>query len=69
MKSGCMKQWAKRAKTWAVGKAPADLPLIAEPEREPPKSRDVFIYMINGFKPKAPAAAMALIERLSPAKR
>jgi len=25
----------------------------------------VFIYMINGFKPKAPAAAMALIERLS----
>ncbi|WP_137388015.1 DUF72 domain-containing protein [Rhodoligotrophos defluvii] len=26
--------------------------------------RDVFIYMINGFKPKAPAAAMALIERL-----
>jgi hypothetical protein len=29
----------------------------------------VFIYMINGFKPKAPAAAVALIERLSPAKR
>jgi len=24
----------------------------------------VFVYMINGFKPKAPAAAMALIERL-----
>jgi len=24
----------------------------------------VFIYAINGFKPKAPAAAMALIERL-----
>ena len=35
------------------------------PESKPPKSRDVFIYMINGFKPKAPAAAMALIERLS----
>jgi hypothetical protein len=28
----------------------------------------VFIYMINGFKPKAPAAAMALIERLSSTK-
>jgi hypothetical protein len=24
----------------------------------------VFIYLINGFKPKAPAAAMALMERL-----
>ena len=58
-------QWAKRARTWAVGETPADLPLIAGPEREPPKSRDVFIYMINGFKPKAPAAARALIERLS----
>ena len=57
--------WAKRAQTWAAGKTPEDLPLIAGPERKPPKSRDVFIYMINGFKPKAPAAAMALIERLS----
>jgi uncharacterized protein YecE (DUF72 family) len=57
-------QWAKRAQTWAEGKMPADLPLIAEPERKAPNSRDVFIYMINGFKPKAPAAAMALIERL-----
>ncbi len=36
-------------------------------QREPrsPASRDVFIYFINGFKPKAPAAALALIERLS----
>jgi uncharacterized protein YecE (DUF72 family) len=58
-------QWAKRAKSWVAGRTPADLPLIAGPERNPPKSRDVFIYMINGFKPKAPAAAMALMERLS----
>ena len=36
----------------------------AAPETKAPKSRDVFVYMINGFKPKAPAAAMALIERL-----
>ena len=57
--------WAKRAKLWAAGKVPTDLPLLAPPEAKPPKSRDVFIYMINGFKPKAPAAAMALIERLS----
>ena len=58
-------QWAERARTWAAGKVPADLPLIAAPERKPPRSREVFVYMINGFKPKAPAAAMALIERLS----
>ena len=58
-------QWMKRAQAWADGKTPADLPLIAAPERKPPRSRDVFIYMINGFKPKAPAAAMALIERLN----
>jgi hypothetical protein len=27
--------------------------------------RDVFIYFIDGFKPRAPAAALVLIERLS----
>jgi uncharacterized protein YecE (DUF72 family) len=57
-------QWAKRTQVWAAGKMPADLPLLAKPERKPPRSREVFIYMINGFKPKAPAAAMALMERL-----
>ncbi|MGO8797834.1 MAG: DUF72 domain-containing protein [Roseiarcus sp.] len=43
-------QWAARARAWAAGGA-----------QEP---RDVFLYVIDGFKPKAPAAAMALIERL-----
>ncbi len=57
-------QWAERARAWVAGKAPADLALIAPPEPKPPRLREVFIYMINGFKPKAPAAAMALIERL-----
>ena len=60
-----LEQWAKRAQAWTDGKVPADLPLIAPPERKPPRSRDVFIYMINGFKPKAPAAARALIELLN----
>jgi len=58
-------QWAERARSWGAGKMPADLPLIGEPESKLPRSRDVFIYLINGFKPKAPAAAMALIERLA----
>jgi uncharacterized protein YecE (DUF72 family) len=56
--------WEKRAKAWAKGQVPKDLPAIAG-RAAAAKSRDVFIYMINGFKPKAPAAAMALIERLA----
>jgi uncharacterized protein YecE (DUF72 family) len=55
--------WAKRAAAWARGGAPDDLACVAAPAKAP-KSRDVFVYMINGFKPKAPAAAMALIERI-----
>lgn len=57
--------WAERARLWCCGDRPADLETLgsAEPDRSTP--RDVFIYMINGFKPKAPAAAMGLIERLS----
>lgn len=57
-------QWAKRAKAWAGGGTPDDLTPVGAPEAKPPKSRDVFVYMINGFKPKAPAAAMALIKKL-----
>jgi uncharacterized protein YecE (DUF72 family) len=56
--------WAERARAWAKGGAPAEPKPIGGPEKKAPKSRDVFIYMINGFKPKAPAAAMALIDRL-----
>jgi uncharacterized protein YecE (DUF72 family) len=57
--------WAQRASAWSQGKVPNDLEPVAGPEKSPPKPREVFIYFINGFKPKAPAAAMALIERLS----
>jgi uncharacterized protein YecE (DUF72 family) len=56
--------WAARAKTWAQGKAPSGLPLLAaEPSKAQP--RDVFIYFIHEGKLRAPSAAMALIERLS----
>jgi uncharacterized protein YecE (DUF72 family) len=60
-----LEKWADRARAWAAGGAPAEPKPIAPSEKKAPKSRDVFIFMINGFKPKAPAAAMALIERLS----
>ena len=55
--------WAQRARAWSVGRTPDDLATIA---RQAPaeKERDVFLYMISGAKVRAPAAAMALIERL-----
>jgi uncharacterized protein YecE (DUF72 family) len=53
--------WAARSRQWEGGGAP-DLPLLAEPAEARP--RPVFVYMINGAKVRAPAAAMALIERL-----
>jgi uncharacterized protein YecE (DUF72 family) len=54
--------WAKRAKTWDAGGTPKDLDLLAKaPDKTP---RDCFIYFISGAKVRAPAAAMALIERL-----
>ena len=65
--AAALDSWAERARTWAAGGVPSDLDTVGTPEKHPAKSRDVFIYMINGFKPKAPAAAMALIERLGKA--
>jgi uncharacterized protein YecE (DUF72 family) len=58
-------QWAKRAREWTKGGAPSDLDLVAPPDGKAPKTRDVFVYFINGYKPKAPAAAMAMIELLN----
>ncbi len=56
--------WAKRAQAWAAGGEPGDLPK-ADPDDTPkPKPRDVFLYFIHEAKVRAPAAAMALIERL-----
>jgi uncharacterized protein YecE (DUF72 family) len=55
--------WAKRSQVWAEGGAPDDLATIAG-EKPAKAKRDVFIYMISGAKVRAPAAAMALIERL-----
>ena len=56
--------WAKRAKVWAGGGVPQDLPLIDAARKHESKPRDTFIYFIHEGKLRAPAAAMALIERL-----
>jgi uncharacterized protein YecE (DUF72 family) len=61
--AAALEGWAKRAKTWAVGGAPKDLPLLTKAPTAP-GGREVFLYVISGFKTRNPAAAMALIERL-----
>jgi uncharacterized protein YecE (DUF72 family) len=56
--------WAKRLRLWAQGKVPTDLPCIDAAAKPKLASRDVFAYVIHEGKVRAPAAAMALIERL-----
>ena len=55
--------WAERAHAWAVGGTPVDLGEPVASVAEAP-ARDVLLYVISGFKPLNPAAAMGLIERL-----
>jgi uncharacterized protein YecE (DUF72 family) len=57
-----IEKWAKRAKTWSEGGNAEDLVLVGA--NAPKKKRDVFVYMINGAKERAPAAAMAFLERV-----
>ncbi|HSA66571.1 MAG TPA: DUF72 domain-containing protein, partial [Methyloceanibacter sp.] len=61
---GELDAWAGRAKSWAKGKTPDDMPLLAGTGASKPRPHDVFIYFIHEGKLRAPAAAMALIERL-----
>lgn len=56
--------WAARAKTWAKGGVPKDLPLIDKTSKAPVKPRDVFVYFIHEGKVRAPAAAIELIKRV-----
>lgn len=62
--AAALDKWAERAKLWAGGGEPADLDKASDKKAPQAASRDVFVFMINGFKPKAPTAARALIERL-----
>jgi uncharacterized protein YecE (DUF72 family) len=55
-------QWAERAAIWAEGGTPKNLESVAKPAAKAP--RDVFLYVISGFKEHNPHAAMALIERV-----
>jgi len=55
--------WMRRAREWAAGQDPADLPRIAPPQGEP-RPREVFLYFISAAKERNPSAAMALLRRL-----
>jgi len=60
--SDALDRWADVAKDWAAGGSPAGLPYAGDPAPKMP--RDTFVFMINGAKVRAPAAAQALISRL-----
>jgi uncharacterized protein YecE (DUF72 family) len=56
--------WTERARLWASGKTPDGLETVMPPPAAANAQRDVFLYVISGFKVRNPAAAMAMIERL-----
>lgn len=57
--------WAARAKAWASGAAPDDLPVVDAATKPPRMPRDVFVYFIHEGKVRAPAAAMAFQKRVA----
>ena len=60
--SADLDRWAGIAKGWAAGGSPDGLDYVAH--AAPTRGRDAFVFMINGAKVRAPAAAMALLERV-----
>ena len=56
--------WSGRVRAWACGQEPGDLPRVDADAPAGATPRDVFAYFIHEGKVRAPAAAMALIERL-----
>ena len=58
--------WASRARAWATGGEPDDLPRVGAANKRASKTpRDVYIYFIGSAKERNPAAAMSLIGRLA----
>jgi uncharacterized protein YecE (DUF72 family) len=55
--------WAGRAQAWASGAAVDGLDCV-EARSADGKARDVYIYVIGGYKVRNPGAAMSLLRRL-----
>lgn len=56
--------WAGRAKIWASGGIPKDLPVVDADTPVTARARDTFVFFIHEGKIRAPNAAMAFMERL-----
>ena len=56
--------WAERARLWASGAEPDDLPRVREATAAE-AARSVYLFFIHNGKVRAPAAAQALISRLA----
>jgi uncharacterized protein YecE (DUF72 family) len=56
--------WADAAKAWSAGRDPAGLARIDASTPAAAEPRDVFLFFISGAKERAPAAAMATLDRL-----
>ncbi len=62
---GDLDAWTKRARVWAAGGVPDDLPTVTEGTRKAAKvPRPVYMFFISGAKERNPAAAEAMIARL-----
>ncbi len=59
-----LQAWAERARAWAHGSEPDDLPHVDATPIAPAAHRDVFMYFISGAKERNPAAAQALLQLL-----
>lgn len=55
--------WSAVARGWAKGVSPGGLEHVSD-ARAPEQARDVFLFVVGGFKARNPAAALALLERL-----
>lgn len=62
--STALDEWTERARVWAAGGVPADLPRVEESGEGAGDARPVYVFFIAGAKVRAPAAAEAMIERL-----
>lgn len=60
-------RWTRAAAAWAEGHIPEGLTPLEPGRTAPAGGRDVFIYVINGAKARAPACAMALQARVDAA--
>ncbi len=54
--------WSEHARAWAKGETVDETHPVAP--AAPKQPRDAFVFFINGAKERAPAAAIAMIERL-----